>query len=136
MSLINQLNEKRYTQINDDFLEGKGTMEYCCNINGITKSTYYRIKKRFESSEKPQSKKSDSLFSRKITPMKISDKKDMAKVIKNSEIELTSSKKLKNQLKKKPVKKHKKISEDDNIDDINDIDELADFAIKRWNFNI
>lgn len=45
-----------YKKISDDYIQGAGTFENCCNQNGISKQTFYNIRKRIEKNDSPKKK--------------------------------------------------------------------------------
>ena len=52
MTLLHEKNKAIFEKVTQDYLAGKGTIEYCACKNGITKQTYYNIKDRLEKPKK------------------------------------------------------------------------------------
>lgn len=85
MSLLQKRNEILFKKIEEDYKSSGKTLEYCCNKNGITSRTYYNIRKRMNG--KKTSKTTNTLFTTNS-----SKKSAKSRSIRDSDVELITSK--------------------------------------------
>ncbi len=121
MSLRREKNMRLYKKISHEYVHGTETIESCCNNNGITKQTYYNIKKRIEGGvDKPiqkykkpiQQKESNTMY----TPnsKSISNKNGLNRLLTAEDTVLELVPAQKNQIHSK--RKHSKPSKEEDSD--------------------
>ncbi len=106
---------KMFEKIRLDYVNGEGSIEKCCNKNGVCKQTYYNIKKRIDNEQTTEK----TIAKPKIKTKNIDKKKSLfttfpssREVIDKMEIEFITTPDEKSSRKKKH---HRKIIEDNGL---------------------